>query len=124
MKYSFKSLGLPAFYGSITATILGFLVSAGISMLFLRKKYKISYEATVKEIINIIIAAVAMVIVLYFLRLIIPINTDNRILAVGIVALYGVVGSIIYFIITLKTKTVENIFGEKLTKKIKKIIKI
>ena len=44
--HSFNKMGLPAFYGAITATILGFLTSSVIALIVLRKKYK--FKSTFK----------------------------------------------------------------------------
>lgn len=121
--YGFNKMGLPAFYGSISATILGFLVSSIICMIYLRKKYKLTYEHTIKELMNIIFAVIIMAIVLSLLKYIIPVTTTNRVLAIGIVAVYALIGATIYISITLKTKTITNIFGNTILKKIKNKIK-
>lgn len=121
--YGFHKMGLPAFYGSISATILGFLISSIICMIVLRKKYKLSYEHTIKELINIFFAVVTMALVISLLKYIIPITTTNRFLAIGIVSVYTLIGALIYFGITLKTNTITNIFGNGILNTIKNKIK-
>lgn len=121
--YGFNKMGLPAFYGSITATILGFLVSSIICMVFLKKKYKLNYEHTIKEVINIFFAVVVMAIVLSLLKYIIPVTTTNRLLAIIIVIVYTIIGAVVYLGITLKTNTISNIFSANILKKIKNKLK-
>ena len=111
--HSFNKMGLPAFYGAITATILGFLTSSVIALIVLRKKYKFNLEETAKESLNILIAAIAMVIVLLGLKLVVPINTTSRLMAILVVALYAIVGAAVYLFILHKTKSIKNIFGEE-----------
>lgn len=111
--HSFNKMGLPAFYGAITATILGFLTSSVIALIVLRKKYKFNLEETAKESLNILIAVIAMVIVLLGLKLVVPINTTSRLMAILVVALYAVVGAAVYLFILHKTKSINNIFGEE-----------
>jgi len=121
---TFHKIGLPTFYGSITATILGFVISSIICLAVIRKKYNLSYKKTVKEAGIIIFATIIMACVLSLLKLIIPITTTNRFGAIGIVCIYALVGASIYFFITLKTKTLTNIFGNSMFDKIRKKLRL
>lgn len=116
--HSFNKMGLPAFYGAITATILGFLTSTLISIIVLKKKYKINFEETIKEILNILMAVIVMVLVLFGLKQFIPIDTSSRLMAILVVALYAVIGATIYILVLYKTNTINNIFGKEKTDKI------
>ena len=118
--HSFNKMGLPAFYGAITATILGFLTSTLISIIVLKKKYKINFEETIKEILNILMAVIVMVLVLFGLKQFIPIDTSSRLMEILVVALYAVIGAIIYILVLYKTNTINNIFGKE---KIDKILR-
>lgn len=118
--YGFNKMGLPAFYGAISATILGFLVSSIIPMIMLRKKYKVNFDSTIKELLNILIAIIVMVILLSGLKLLIPITSISRFKSIGIIILYTVIGGIIYIFITYKFKTIKNIFGQDTINKIKR----
>lgn len=111
---SFHSMGLPAFYGSITATIIGYLLSLIICMIALHKKYDINYENTFKESINIFCSSIVMIISLLLLRIVVPEVVSSRFMNVFIIILYTIVGSFVYFFITYKTGTIKRIFGEQL----------
>ncbi len=40
--YAFNSMGLPAYYGSITSTMCGYMVATFMSLIYLHKKHGIS----------------------------------------------------------------------------------
>ncbi|MBS5719856.1 MAG: polysaccharide biosynthesis protein [Clostridium sp.] len=115
---SFNKMGLPPFYGNISATIIGYLVSLIICLYVLHKRYKINYEVTVKEIFNITCATVIMGLVLFLLRFVIPEVSSNRLVNLPIIVVYTLVGAIIYFIVIYKSKTLHTIFGQNNLKKI------
>ena len=115
---NFNKMGLPPFYGNISATILGYLVSLIICLYVLHKKYDINYEKTIKEVINIICATVIMSITLLLLRFVIPTYSSSRMLNIPIIILYTLVGAVAYFLFIYKTKTIKNIFGQELLDKL------
>lgn len=117
--YGFNKMGLPPFYGAITATILGYLVSSVISMIFLNKKYKISFEVTIKEIFNIVLAVLVMTLVLSGLKIVLPINNLSRITSILYIGIYAIIGAIIYITVTYFTKTIDAIFGKESIKNLK-----
>ena len=121
--YAFSKMGLPAFYGSISATILGFIVSAIISIVFLKSKYQLNYESTIKEIINILLAIIVMSLIITILKIFIPVTTTSRLLAILLTFIYSIIGATIYLVITMKTKTITNIFGNEFILNIKKKLK-
>ena len=109
----FNKMGLPAYYGVITATILGFLTSSGISIGFLRVKYKINFESTMKEFLNIIFAVIMMVLALMLLKLAFPFESLGRFKSILYVCGYSILGASIFIIITYFTNTINNIFGKR-----------
>lgn len=124
LMYAFNNMGLPAFYGAITGSILGFSISAIIMLLFINKKYKVSYEDTIKELFNMIIASIIMSVVICILRLFIPEVVSSRMMNIFIILFYTIVGAIVYFIVTLKTNTIANIFGKEFINNILRKLKL
>jgi len=118
--YGCHTMGLPAYYGSITATILGYLTCTILCLIFLRKKYKVDYEETIKRFIEIIIAVISMTIILLLMKFIFPFATTNKLLNVIIIIIYTLIGGIIYLGITLKNGTITKIFGEDIILKVKR----
>ncbi len=112
--YSFEKMGLYGFYGAITATILGYLAGIVAGLIYLGRIYNINYEKTLRHLFNIIFINMIMIFSLSLLKLIVPITTTSRLLALSIVILYTLVGSIIYLLITNKMKIFDDIFGPRL----------
>ena len=112
----FFKLGLPAYYGVITATIIGYFLSVIICMIVLHYKYKINFEDSLKHFIDILCGTLLMIIILCILRLIVPVSVDNRILNALIIAIYGLVGALVYFVYCVKTKLFTSIFGSNIKK--------
>ena len=119
---AFYKLGLPPYYGVITASMIGYLVSIVICIVVLKKKYKISFEDNTKNFVNILFATILMSCGLVLISFVIPTFTENRVLNILIIGIYAIIGMIIYFGITYKTKTIKDIFGDKINK-IFKLIK-
>lgn len=113
-------LGLPAYYGSILASIIGYTLSLIICLVALHKLCGVNYEETIKQFINTLCGTVLMVIGLILLKLIVPIASTNRFINIPIVIIYTLVGMIIYFFYMYKTHSIDKIFGEKLLQKFKR----
>lgn len=113
-------LGLPAYYGSILASIIGYTLSLIICLVALHKLCGVNYEETIKQFINTLCGTVLMVIGLLLLKLIVPIASTNRFINIPIVIIYTLVGMIIYFFYMYKTHSIDKIFGEKLLQKFKR----
>lgn len=113
-------LGLPAYYGSILATILGYGLSFVICLVALNKKCGVNYEKTLKQAMNAFCGTVIMVIVLLLVKLVIPISVPQRFLNILIVAVYAVIGATVYLFYMYKTNSIQEVFGDKLLNKFKK----
>ena len=122
--YGFHKMGLPAYYGSITSTILGYLVCSFMSLRYIGKKYEVNYEDTVKKVLHILFVTLMMVVSLLVLKLVVPLNTTSRMISILLVILYAIVGISVYFALMFKTGMIYEIFGKenvnKLFKKLRK----
>lgn len=116
--YGFYKMGLPAYYGSIVATILGYLVCAFICLIFLHKKYQVDYEETVKCFIEVTTSVTIMAIVLLLLKILLPYSTPSRLINIIIIIIYTIIGGIIYLGITIKNRTLYKVFGNDIIIKI------
>ncbi len=124
LMYLFNNLGIYPFYGAITATILGFVTSAIISTIHIKRKFNINYKTTISEAKNIIIAVTLMLAVMFATTYIIPLKVEGRLLSFVIAIIYALIGGTVYLIYTYKTKTLENVFGKKFLNKITNKLKI
>ena len=120
---TFYTLGIPAYYGVIVASLLGYLTSFIICIVVLRTKYKIEFDEWFNHFIDILCGSFFMYIVLFIMSFIVPLDLNNRVLNIFIIMLYSIVGAIVYFIFIMKTKTLEKIFGERVDKFLKKLVK-
>lgn len=111
--YAFNYMGFSAYYGSTTATILGYIVCSYLALHYINKKYNVSYEETIKRVFNIIITTLVMVIVLLGLRYIIPYNSTSRMFSILYVIIFSIVGIVTYFGIMFKSKLIYDIFGKE-----------
>ena len=111
--YAFDYMGFPAYYGSTTATILGYFACSYLALHYINKKYNISYEETIKRVFNIIITTLVMVIVLLGLKYLFPYNSTSRIFSILYVIIFSIVGLLTYFIIMFKSKLIYDIFGKE-----------
>lgn len=130
LMFLFNKLGLHAFYGAITSTLIGLSVSIIINLYVMHKDkdLKISYKSTYKNFFKILYTIVIMCIALFILKMFIPLNNHGRMMSLIVICIYGFVGMLIYFGITYKNGVIENILGKDFIKgimnKIKKILHI
>ena len=122
----FDYIGIPAYYGAITSTIIGYSITIIMNLYTLKKDFKVNYKSTIKHLGNCLIANVAMVFVLLLLENIVPLTGSGKLYSVFVICLYGIIGSLVYFFITWRTGTINAVFGKQIFKKIpiiKRLIK-
>ena len=119
---SFYKMSLPPYYGVITASVIGYLVSFIICLVILRFKYNINFEEVIKIFFDIMCASILMILVLFILKLFIPIYSSSRLMNLVIILVYMIVGMIVYFIYGYYTKLIKRVFGNGIIRTVKKII--
>ena len=112
----FYKMGVPAYYGIISASIIGYIASFVIAIIRLSKKFEINYEDLIKHFIDILCGSMLMSGILFLLKFIVPISSDVRIVNLLIILFYGVVGGLVYVIFTYKTGTIRHVFGKNIKK--------
>ena len=110
---AFYKMGLPAYYGVITASLIGYFVSFMICIMRLKFKYKINYENLTKNLMDTICGSMLMIVGLFLVDLILP-STDSRIVHLGYIIIYVLIGVFIYIIYMWNTKSMRRIFGNRL----------
>lgn len=116
---TFYNLGLPAYYGVITSSLVAYIVSFIVCLIVLHGKYKVNYENTVKNFMDILCGCMLMVVVLFLVKFIIPLVGASRISNLFIILVYAVIGAFVYIVFMIKMGTINNIFGDKLNKLLK-----
>lgn len=114
---AFNKMHFPAYYGVITASILGYLISFIICLVILGVKYKINYESVIKNFIEIMCAAILMIVILFLVHFILPIVSATRIVNLLIIIGYTLIGGCVYLFYMYKSGTLSNIFGKNLLKR-------
>ena len=81
-------MSFPAYYGVITASIIGYFTTFIIALTLLKKKYGVSYENLIKNLVDYICGTVLMIMLLFVIKFLIPIYSSNRVLNILIIVLY------------------------------------
>lgn len=116
---AFYQMGLPAYYGVITASLIGYFISFLICVVQLKIKYRINYEHTSKNFVDIICGSMLMSIVLFIIHFLLP-STDSRIVSFFYIFIYVLFGAAIYFVYMWYSRSVNRIFGDRISKYLKK----
>lgn len=117
---TFCGLGLQPVYGSITATILGYLVGIILCLYYLKKKCGVSYKPTIRIIGKIIIADIFMILSLFLVKFVVPISSSVRLLNIPIILVYTIIGAGVYLLVSYKSGVIEEVLGNKMLAKIKR----
>lgn len=117
LMHLFYNLNLPAYYGAITATLIGFLVSNTLSILYLQNKMEFNYKETFKIIPRFILSVIILVLTLFAFQKILPIDNPSRIVQILNLCISGIVSGGIYLFINFKY--IKMILPEKILKKLK-----
>lgn len=121
LMYLFKYLGLAPYLGAIIATSIGYIVAFTIALQSLKKDHHLNYNDTIKTFGKILLPTIVMIIVVFLIKIIIPLPTTKitHILYIGFVSL---IGGVTYLGISYKMGLLEHIFGNiYLNKIIKKL---
>ena len=110
----FDSLGLYPFWGSTFATLIGLIISFIINFVVINKIVKLDLKDLLKDLFKFMYPLALMVIVLIILKLFVSTRITNRFTSIMVISLYGIIGAIVYFGLTIKNKVFNKIFGDKL----------
>ena len=113
----FYSLGLPAYYGPIVASILGYTLSFIICLIVINKKTNIKYEKTINQVINALCGTIIMIISLLLVKLLIPISSSIRFINLFIIVIYTLIGGVVYILYMNKTNSIKEIYGNNFLKR-------
>jgi O-antigen/teichoic acid export membrane protein len=114
----FNNLGIEAYYAPIGLNIIIDTIAVLYLMISVKKKTGISYLKSVRALIKTILSVLIMVVTLSILNLFIPIGSTSRIGAMLEIIIYGLVGVIVYFIVTYKSKLLSEVLGDNIVNKI------
>ena len=116
-----NNIGIDGFYGAIIATVIGYSVSIGLSIYYLKKECKdLKFTSTLKTLTKVLLSTIIMTMPLLILNKFLPFDEYSKIGSLFISLINALVGGIIYIFMSYKLKLIENIFGITLINKIKR----
>lgn len=121
MMHFLKLIGVDAYYAPIVTNILVQGGSAIVLLLSLRRKFNLNYLDNIKSIFKIIGCVLMMILVLWILSLFVPLTVTGRFKSIFVIALYSIIGAIIYMFMSYKLGLFTDVFGDDYIKKIKKL---
>lgn len=116
----YNNIGIYPFYGSISATIIGLITSFIINIVVINKVVKLDIRKLFKNMFKFIYPLIIMLIILIAFKYLISFNITSRLGSILVILIYMVVGSVVYFGMTIKNGMFKEIFGDKLFSKLKK----
>ena len=117
LMYLYNKIGINAFYGATTATLLGLTTSVITNIVVINKTVNLDIKSYFKKMFKFIYPLIIMIIVLLLMKFIMPFNITSRLSAILTIILYAFVGVIIYGGLTYKNGIFKEIFGNKFMKK-------
>lgn len=121
MMHLFNALSLYPFWGSTLATLIGLSTSVITNLVVINKTVGLDFKEYFKKMFKFVYPLIIMIVVLMLMKLFIPLNVTTKLRSIILIAIYGVVGALIYFGLTIKNGIFKEIFGDKLLRKLKKV---
>ena len=120
MMYLCKYIGIESFIGSIIATCIGYFLSIGVSIYYLKKESKgLKFKSTINLTYKMLFAVIIMFMVLFTLNKVLPFDLYTRSGAMITTIINSIIGAIIYIFITYKLNVINEVFGKEFINKIK-----
>jgi len=117
LMHLFNSLGIPAYYGAITATLIGTTTSCLISIIYLTRKMEFNYKETIKSLPRFAVSLIILIPMIYISNKILPIENSNRLIQIANLAISGIACGGIYLLINFKH--IKVLLPEKILKKLR-----
>lgn len=101
---------IPAYCGSIGATMIGYSVTIVMNLYSLKKKFQISYKKPFHTLCLTIFSAFAMVMALSLMKVVLPFTNLTKIKSILLILVYAIVGVIIYVALMWRTGLIQEVF--------------
>lgn len=117
--YLFDAIGIPAYLGAPTASVVGQLVAVTILMVSLHRSCQFSFMPIFRNVLRIILPMAAMLLAVYGIRYVWPIVETRGVRLVLQLVAFAVVGAIVYFALCLLTGAVSGAVGDGFVQKLR-----
>lgn len=114
----FNKIGIPAFLGASTSSIIGYSLSSIYALYVLNKEHQLEYSKTFKLLKDLILPIILMIAGVLICKSIIPINYNSKLSTIIFIAINSIVGGVIYLSILYKKGVLKEVLGEHLFNKI------
>ena len=126
--FLFNKIGIPAYYGAIVSTLVGYSFSFGVALFVLKKDYKVKYVEILNTFKKMFIPLVSMCASMYLLSFLINYNSlDSRLLSFLKCLIYAIICGGLFIYLTYKNGLLIDVLGDRFVNKIitkcKKVIK-
>lgn len=118
MMYLFEYINIPAYYGNIFTTMLVQFIATVILLYYLKRSYNIKYKDSFNTLIKVLGINVVMMVVLIVIRMILGTFPATRLYSFIEIFLYGLIGVLVYAVLSIKTGILKNVFSEQFINKI------
>ena len=117
LMYLFNNIGIYPYYGAITATLIGCLISFIIPLITLKRKYHINYTETWVRLPKLMISYGSIIILSTLYEFFIK-NVTNRFLLIPILGIFGILLLILYYL--FNKKELDIVVGNRIANLFKK----
>ena len=118
----FNNIGIPAYLGTIVASIIGYGISILIGFSKLKRECNLSYNYIYQVLIKLIIPIIVLILSVYVMKSFIKYDVNNKFSCILFILINGIVGSVLYFVTSYKLGIIDKVFGNNIVDKfIKKL---
>jgi len=114
----FDKVGLPPFWGTPVATIVGYNISMMIARHDLRKNHKMSFKSTWKMILKLMVPTGLMIAVLTSVNHLIAFDISSIWGSIAMIVANAAIGGTIYVVVCFKMGLIDQVFGREYVKKL------
>lgn len=118
--FLYNKIGIPAYLGSITASIIGYGSSILIGLKSLGKENEISYKETFINLGKTLIPALCMLVVIIPLQMMLPFDVYTRLGAILNIITVTITGGLVFVLVAFKSGIIESILGRVYVNKLLK----
>lgn len=113
-------LGFGGYQGATVCTLITQSIPTIILIIYIKKKFEFNCRNLVINCLKIVLSSFVMILVLYIISFVFPIDSVSRIGALFECIIYGIIGIIVYGFMLYKTNLINDLFGNsKILKKLK-----
>lgn len=106
-----KNIGVEGYYGSVVTNFIVEGLTFIIVLLFIKRKYNFSFKPILISLLKSVVCANIMLLVLYVIKIIIPLNSTSRLISIYYIIIYALIGAPIYIFFAFKLGLINNVFG-------------